>query len=209
MNKIKLAICDDHPLIVEGIKSYCQNSNTVNFVFNAEGKASLFNSLLKNKIDVLLLDIYLKDGECGAELCKEILLKYPELKIVGLSNVDNNYIILKMINNGAVGYLFKSASLSEILVAVETVFAGGVFYCYEAQLALSQSYKIHTEKPVVTKRESEVLNLLAKGLSSAEIAMMLFISIQTVDSHRKSLLNKFKVNKTVNLIAKAKEFNII
>lgn len=208
MSIIKLAICDDHPLIVEGIKSYLTNSKSINFVLKADGKAMLLKHLAKTRIDVLLLDVQLKDG-FGPDVCKEVLALYPKIKVIGLSNVDDNTTILKMINNGALGYLIKSSSLKEIEKAIELVYAGEVYYCSEAQLALLNFEKSQTEKPMITTREKDVLRLLANGLSSAEIAVELFISTQTVDSHRKNLLNKFKVNKTVNLIAKAKEFDII
>lgn len=208
MNKIKLGICDDHPLVAEGIKSYFNINKKIDFVLKANDKTMLLKLLSKTNIDVLLLDVNLKD-DFGPDICKEIMALYPKIKIIGLSTFDDSTTILKMISSGALGYLIKSSSLKEIEKAVEIVHAGEVYYCNEAQLALLNFSKNQTDKPIITTREKDVLRLLANGLSSTEIATELFISAQTVDSHRKNLLSKFKVNKTVNLITKAKEFGVI
>lgn len=208
MSNIKVTICDDHPLIVEGIKNFISKIKDIDIVCTSSTKEQLILLLKNNEIDIVLLDIQLtKDS--GVDICKEIKAKFPKTKVIGLSNIDESHIILKMIQNGASGYLIKHASLSEIEKAIRCVYTGEAYYCNEAQLALFQYSQNVGSIPPTTSREKEILALLAQGLNSAEIATQLFISSQTVDSHRKNLMNKFKVNKTINLIAEAKKFGII
>ena len=209
MNKIKVIICDDHPLISEGFQTFLSKKEDMQLVASVPSQKELNQFLSENTADVLILDIHLEDA-CGTEVCKDITHRFPQIKVIGLSNLEDSDIIMKMIANGASGYLVKSTPVSEIEIAIRTVHSGEVYLGREAQKILTQfSQKKTNEIPLITSREKEVLKLLAQGLSSAQAAEILFISPQTVDSHRKSLLNKFKVNKTVNLISKARELGII
>lgn len=100
--------------------------------------------------------------------------------------------------------------MDEIVKAITEVWQGGIYLGKEAQNILASILSNESlELPPITKREKEVLEFLAQGLTSSEIADKMFISSQTVDSHRKNLMQKFEVNKTVNLLQKAKEFGIL
>ena len=159
--------------------------------------------------DVLLLDIQLPDGN-GIDLCAEVKQAYPELKILGLSNLDDRNIILRMLNQGASGYLLKSAPMEEIEKAILHIYDGGVYLGQHAQNSLVLlKNNLSGEIPLVTRREKEVLHYLSQGLSSVEIAEKMFVSPLTVDTHRRNLLQKFNVSKTVNLLQKAKDLGII
>lgn len=208
MSVIKVMICDDHPLISEGLQKFITEREKMEIVAIAASKAELMENLKKSVADVLLLDINLPDGH-GIEICSLVKQEYPDIKIIGLSNFGEQNVILQMVNSGASGYLVKSTPVSEIESAIREVSRGGVFFGPEAQLAMSSFYRNKDDVPPLTKREKEVLDHLSKGLTSAEIGEKMFVSSQTVDSHRKSLMKKFKVNKTVNLLDKAKELNII
>ena len=209
MKKVKLVVCDDHPLISEGLQTFAEKRNEIQFLGSFSNQKDL-NAFLENNVaDILILDIHLPDN-CGTEVCKDLTKRYPDMKIIGLSNSDDPNIIMKMIKNGASGYLLKSAPIKELELAIQLVSDGDIYLGSEAQRAVSLFHvKNQAEIPPTTSREREVLSLLAKGFSSVEVAEKLFISPQTVDSHRKSLLQKFKVNKTVNLISKAKELGIL
>lgn len=209
MKKIKIIICDDHPLISKGFQNFIQTKEDMEFVGAVSSEQELNAFLEKKEADVLILDVQLPDN-CGTEICKNVLKKYPDLKIIGLSNIVESSVIIKMMQNGASGYLVKSAPITELELAIHTVVAGDVYLEGTAQRAVALcSIKKQQTIPPTTSREKDVLKLLAEGLTSVEIAEILFISSQTVYSHRKNLLHKFKVNKTVNLISKAKELGLI
>ena len=208
MSVIKIMICDDHPLISEGLQKFINEIEKMEVVATATSKAELIDNIKNTDVDVLLLDINLPDGN-GIEICDFVKKEYPNTKIIGLSSFSEKNIILQMVNSGASGYLVKSTSISEIELAIREVFQRNVYFGPEAQQAMSSFYREKDDFPPITKREKEVLGLLSQGLNSTEIAEAIFLSPQTVDTHRKNLMRKFKVNKTVNLLSKAKEKGII
>ncbi len=206
---IRTVICDDHPLITQGLKSYIDLNRQIQIVASAASAKELRDVLSVTDADVLLLDIQLPDGN-GIDLCAEIKQAYPELKILGLSNLDDRNIILRMLNQGASGYLLKSAPMEEIEKAILHIYDGGVYLGQHAQNSLVLlKNNLSGEIPPVTRREKEVLHYLSQGLSSVEIAEKMFVSPLTVDTHRRNLLQKFNVSKTVNLLQKAKDLGII
>ena len=206
---IRTVICDDQPLITQGLKSYIDLNRQIQIVASAASAKELRDVLSVTDADVLLLDIQLPDGN-GIDLCAEIKQAYPELKILGLSNLDDRNIILRMLNQGASGYLLKSAPMEEIEKAILHIYDGGVYLGQHAQNSLVLlKNNLSGEIPLVTRREKEVLHYLSQGLSSVEIAEKMFVSPLTVDTHRRNLLQKFNVSKTVNLLQKAKDLGII
>ena len=206
---IRTVICDDHPLITQGLKSYIDLNRQIQIVASAASAKELRDVLSVTDADVLLLDIQLPDGN-GIDLCAEVKQAYPELKILGLSNLDDRNIILRMLNQGASGYLLKSAPMEEIEKAILHIYEGGVYLGQHAQNSLVLlKNNLSGEIPLVTRREKEVLHYLSQGLSSVEIAEKMFVSPLTVDTHRRNLLQKFNVSKTVNLLQKAKDLGII
>ena len=206
---IRTVICDDHPLITQGLKSYIEAHSEIEVVASAASANELWQVLSDTEADVLLLDIQLPDGS-GVDLCPQVKQKYPHIQILGLSNIDDRNVILRMINGGASGYVLKSAPMEEIEKAIVHIFEGGVYLGSHAQKSLvTSSASVDEEIPPVTRREKEVLRYLAQGLSSVEIAEKMFVCPLTVDSHRRNMLQKFIVNKTVNLLQKAKDAVIL
>jgi DNA-binding NarL/FixJ family response regulator len=203
---IKIFIADDHYMVVEGIRSMLLQEENIEWMGHAMTAASCMAFLNQQQPDVLLLDINLPD-KSGIELCKEIKDRYPEIYIIGLSSFNQQSYIQKMMLNGASGYVLKNATREEIVNAIETVINGDTFLSYEASITMRENKD--AEIPVITRREKEVLQLIAEGLINKEIAEKLFISTTTVDTHRNSLLSKFDVKNTANLIRLAAQFNLI
>ncbi|MFA5649782.1 MAG: response regulator transcription factor [Proteiniphilum sp.] len=209
MKPIEIIICDDHPLIAEGLLSFVEQQPLMEIKAIATSASGLMETLETVSADILLLDINLPD-ESGLDLCLKIRKEYPEMKILALSNLNQRSIILRMLHHGASGYLLKSAPTKEIEQAIYQIHEGGVYFGKETQRILSSfTDKELNEVPSVTRREKEVLSYLAEGLTTPEIARKMYISTLTVDSHRKSLMKKFDSNKTVNLVQKAKEAGVI
>lgn len=203
---IKIFITDDHYMIVEGIRSLLQYEKDIEWMGHAMNAASCLAFLQHQQPDVILMDINLPD-KSGIDLCKEVKTKCPDIQIVGLSSFNQQSFIQKMMDNGASGYVLKNATREDLLEAIETVMKGQKFLSQEA---VSTILKNEDSKiPVITRREKEVLLLIAEGLTNHEIGDKLFISTTTVDTHRKNLMAKFEVKNTASLIRMAAQYKFI
>ena len=192
----KTFIVDDHYMVIEGIRSLLQNEKNIEWMGHAMTASSCLAFLNKQLPDVILMDINLPDTS-GIDLCKEVKTKYPSVFIIGLSTFNQQSFIQKMMDNGASGYVLKNATQDEITSAIETVMKGKTYLSEEASNTLR---KDNGATIVLTRREKEVLELIADGMTNAEIAQKLFISVTTVDTHRKNLLAKFETKNTAALI---------
>ncbi len=197
--KIKLFIVDDHYMVIEGIRSLLQNETVVEWIGHASNAESCLGFLEKQQPDVILMDVNLPDRN-GTELCKAVKQKFPSVHVLGLSTFNQRPVIRNMMDNGASGYVLKNATKEELLEAITTVAMGKAYLSFEAALSLRET---PNDTPVITRREKEVLQLIAEGLTNAEIAEKLFISTPTVNTHRKSLIEKFDAANTAVLIGKA------
>lgn len=198
-NIIKLFIVDDHQMLIEGIKSLLQDQKAIEIVGSANNAELCKQFFLTQTADVILMDINLPDTS-GIELTAILLEKHPKLKIIALSTFTQGSYVRKMMENGAKGYLLKNASKFEILKAINTVDSGNCYLTLEADEALKYEINLQNKLPKITKREKEVLVLIVEGLTNPQIAEKLYISIDTVDSHRKNLYLKLNVNNTAMLI---------
>ncbi len=197
--KTKLFIVDDHYMVIEGIRSLLQNETGIEWVGHATDADSCLRLLRIDEPDVILMDVSLPDRN-GTELCKEVKQKFPGVQVLGLSTFNQQAIIRNMLDNGASGYVLKNATKEELLRAITTVAMGKTYLSFEAVLSLREQPR---DAPVITRREKEVLQLIAEGLTNGEIAEKLFVSILTVNTHRKSLIAKFDAANTAVLIGKA------
>ena len=203
---IKIFITDDHYMIVEGIRSLLQHEEGIEWMGHAMNAASCLAFLQQHQPDVILMDINLPDVS-GIDLCKEVKTKYPAIHIVGLSSFNQQSFIQKMMDNGASGYVLKNATREELREAIETVMSGVKFLSIEAAATIEKNDD--SKIPILTRREKEVLGLIAEGLTNHQIGEKLFISTTTVDTHRKNLLSKFDAKNTATLIRLAAQFQFI
>ena len=201
----KVFIVDDHYMVIEGIRSLLQNEKYIEWAGHAMNAASCLAFLQRQQPDVILMDINLPD-KSGIDLCKEVKEKYPSVFIIGLSTFNQQSFIQKMMDNGASGYVLKNATQEELMEAITAVVKGKTYLSFEA----SQTMKNKPASTIVlTRREKEVLELIASGMTNNEIAQKLFISSTTVDTHRKNLLAKFEVKNTALLIRMAAQKQLI
>lgn len=203
--KINLFIVDDHYMIIEGIQSLLMQEKDVSWMGHATDATSCLSFLKIRQPDVILMDISLPD-KTGIDLCREVKALYPSIFIIGLSTFNQHSFISKMIDNGASGYILKNATRRELMEAVTTVVKGQLFLSAEAARVLQQSPEMAI---ILTRREKEILELIAAGFTNNEIAAQLYISITTVDTHRKNLLNKFDSRNVASLVRKASQLNFI
>jgi DNA-binding NarL/FixJ family response regulator len=202
----RVFIVDDHYMVIEGIRSLLQTEKTIEFVGHAMTAASCLSFLQMQQPDVLLMDINLPD-KSGIDLCREVKDKYPFIFILGLSTFNQQSFIQKMVANGASGYVLKNATKEELMIGIRTVMKGKLYLSDEAAQSLQK--KNNSNIPVLTRREKEVLALIAEGMTNNEIAKKLFVSSTTVDTHRKNLLAKFDAKNTALLIRSASQMQLI
>jgi len=204
---IKIFIVDDHYMVIEGIHSLLQNETDVEWMGHATNAASCMAFLQQQKPDVILMDINLPD-KSGIDLCKEVKSIYPGIYILGLSTFNQQSFIEKMMANGASGYVIKNATQQELMEAIHTVMKGKEYLSFDAAVALRKSDS-QNDLPVITRREKEVLLLIAEGMTNGEIAQQLFIGISTVDTHRKNLLAKLGAKNTASLVRIATQLQLV
>jgi DNA-binding NarL/FixJ family response regulator len=206
-NKITtILLVDDHTLVIEGMRALLERTPFVHIVGTAGNAADAIVLLKENVINITFVDINLPDIS-GIELCAIIRKEFPGTQVIALSTFKQRSFVKQMIGNGAAGYLVKSADREEIEAAIQAVLSGKMYFSNEISNATESVNE--EEAPTLTRREKEIMQLIAEGKTSYEIAHSLFLSIYTVDTHRKNLLTKFEVSNTALLIKMATKFGII
>ena len=204
---IKIAITDDHTIVIEGIKTMLKSNKDVEVIQSFENLNNTFENL-EDAIQVLLLDINLPDGN-GINACKELLIKFPNLKIIALTNFEDSIFIKQILKNGAMGYLLKNTSKSELIEAIKEVINGNRYLPKKINdILLNDSIGLENSSffiPKLTTREKEILALIIKEFTTDEIANELFVSAKTVESHRSNLIQKLGVKNSAGLVRVAFE----
>ncbi|MFM9838676.1 MAG: response regulator [Cyclobacteriaceae bacterium] len=202
---IRVFIVDDHPMVIEGLSAMLRSQPEIELAGFATNAASCLGYFVTQTSDVVLMDINLPD-KSGIELCALVKAKSPKAKIIALSNFDQLSYVERMKDSGASGYLLKNTPLAELMEAIQTVSKGGAWWNYLENFTDQMEAK---SVMLLTRREKEVLNLIADGLTNNEIADKLFVSSSTVDSHRKNLISKLNVKNTAALVRTALEHRLI
>ncbi|GGC36060.1 DNA-binding response regulator [Parapedobacter defluvii] len=207
MGRINVLVADDHPMVLEGMRSMLAEIDFVAVAGLAQNASQALELIKANKPDIVITDINMPEIS-GIELTAEIGKEYPGIKVIAMSTFNERSYISQMVQQGASGYLLKSASKEEIETAILTVNAGRLYMSLDLDMSKQEQQEIK-KIPVLTSREKEVLLLIAEGLTNPQIAERLFVSPYTVDSHRKNLLTKFEVNNTAGLIKLAVRIGLV
>lgn len=205
---IKVYIVDDHAVVIEGIYSLLQKEKDIEMAGYASNAANCLQYFSNHTADVILMDISLPDMN-GVDLCKLIKKNYPGIMVLALSTFNQGTYIRKMMESGASGYLLKNAGRQEIIEAIKVVVKGKTYLSFDAGQALKSGTEQLNSIPPLTKREKEVLAAVAEGLTNMQIAEKLFISVDTVESHRKNLHAKLNVKNTAMLVRFALENELL
>lgn len=214
--RINVALVDDHRLFREGVTLILKQDTEIEVVLEAENGQCFLNLLkTKNSPDVVLLDLEMPVMD-GIETTKTLREAYPEIKVIIVSMYKDDRMIAYLMEVGAHGYLLKDASSEEFIHAVKTVYQKGMYFNERASNAMLNGLRDKRRKPPkvgsdyqLTARELEVLELIAEGLTTAEIGEKLFLSVRTIEGHRKNLISKLNVRNTAALIVKAVRENLI
>ena len=206
MKKISLAIIDDHAVVIDGLKTMLSALPQLQIDFTTQSGSALLHYLQSAAPDVLLMDIQMPEFS-GIDLCKQVVRTQPKVKVIAFSSFDDSNYVKQVFRNGAKGYLLKNCDKQTIVKAIETV-AEGEEYMDDAikRILLQESLTGHRRSIFdvpLTKREKEILKLIAEGHSSQEIADQLFISLRTVETHRLNINQKLDVKNTAGLVKEA------
>ena len=207
-----ILVIDDHPLVTDGIKTMLAAHAEMLVAASAKTAKEALALLEQTIFDIILLDISLPDGD-GLALCAEIRKTNKQSKIIGLSSTNETGIITQFLQRGGNGYLLKNMERQELIEAIEQVQVGKIYLCKGANEKILEQYRnidVATQQvPVLTRRETEILQLLNEGLTGPQIAKQLFLSPLTVETHRKNLMQKFNANNAQLLLKLARQNRLI
>jgi len=199
--KYKTVIVDDHPIVISGISGLLSDLENIEIVEKFESGIALLDYIEDNKVDLILMDIFLPVIN-GVDLCKTIKQKHPKIVIIGMSSQSERSLVMQFIQNGGNGYILKNASFDEFKNCIYKAIEGEIVFSEEVKTIISQPLSEDLERiPGLSRRERDIALLLSQGKSTQEIADDLFLSFLTVQTHRRNILQKYKMKNVAELIA--------
>lgn len=208
---IKLLLVDDHQMVRLGLSSYFSIQDDMEVIGEAEDGQEGVNQALSLRPDVILMDLVM-DGMDGIEATKEILAQWPEAKIIIVTSFIDDEKVFPAMEAGASGYMLKTSSASEIADAIRSAYEGDTVFEEEVTQKIiehdhmPQEYLLHDD---LTNRETEILQLIAQGLSNQEIADECFITLKTVKTHVSNILSKLDVSDRTQATIYAFKHNLV
>lgn len=205
-------IADDHQMFVDGLKSLLEEEEELHVVGEARNGVEVLTFCDREPVDIVIMDINMPVMD-GIQASRELSKKHPSVKILGLSMYNDRDYISDILKAGALGYVLKNTGKENLLNAIGTLISGSNYLSEEASQTLLNSfmktgrYEHAMEK--LSDREKEVLECIASGLTTQEIGDKLFISKNTVETHRKNLLYKLKARNTAELVNNAYKHRVI
>jgi len=212
MNPVNLLIADDHTMFLQGITALLEQEPNITVIDKAINGIEALEIVKKGVVDFVILDISMPEMD-GIELSKILKKQYPNVKILIVSTHSNVMVVSRLIRIGVNGYLLKNAEKEELLKAINTIASGENYFAEELEEKhLSNSSRIEKQVSNLTElssREKEILVLIAHEYNTAEIAEKTFISLNTVNTHRRNLLSKLNAKNTAGLVKYAVENGLV
>ncbi len=203
--KTKVLLVDDHKVFREGLRSLIEQQPDLDVIDDAETGRIAVEKAFRLKPDVVIMDVAMPDLN-GIEATRQICAKAPETKVVALSMHSDKRFVAGMLQAGALGYLLKSNAFDEVVHAVRTVLANKHYVSRDIADTIVRDYVSHIAQPQpdrrseLSPREREVLQLLAEGHSTKEVAERLHVSTNTVDTHRAHIMTKLNIRTFADLV---------
>lgn len=222
MNEIRLVLVDDHDVVRTSLKMYLESHRGFRVVGEANNGETALQVILDNQPDVVVMDITMP-GMSGLEATRRIKVSSPNCKVLALTIHSDKQYFFEMLSAGALGYLTKQAAAEELIAAIQAVAEGDVYlqpalarWLLEDYQRLVTDYDLTADREkesksleVLSKRERQVLELVAQGLNSAQIAETLGISPKTVARHRERIMNKLDLHSATQLVKFAIQTGLI
>ena len=210
MNEIKLIIADDHELFRNGLAELLRKHDDIKIVKSVADGVE-FMALVNSQFeaDIVLLDITMPNMD-GFQVLKELKNSNSDIKPIVISMHNDGNYIAKCAKMGAYGYLLKNTDEAELILAIRSVNSGKKYFSAEiSEKMINFMSEQSISENILSNKETEVLGLIAKGLTTKEIAAKLFVSSRTIETHRANILKKLEVKNTAELIKKAAKMNLI
>jgi two-component system, NarL family, nitrate/nitrite response regulator NarL len=207
---IRVFLVDDHPLVLDGISSRLQEESHIEVVGQANNGKEAIEKAHKIQPDIVLMDVNMPVMG-GLEAMRQFKEELPGIRVLILSMHDDQEYIVKLMHEGASGYVLKDVSSNELIKAIEAVYQGSTYFSAGASKSLFNNFEKATaeQENNLTKREETVLTLIAEGQCNKEIARTLNISVRTVETHRQNIKNKLDIHTAAGLARYAIEHNLI
>ncbi|PCJ66856.1 MAG: hypothetical protein COA58_05235 [Bacteroidetes bacterium] len=193
MNDLSIAIVDDHILFADALKEVLPVNSTIATAITFSRGEDLLTHFESDSVDLVLLDVGIKNGKSGFEILKEIKYRRPHIKVIMLSMHTQRKYVNTAKELGANGYLIKESSAQDLKKAIDKVARGCDFYT-------DHEFNEPNKLDILSKSEYEIAELLIQGKSSKEIAEETFRSKETIDTHRKNIYRKLEINGIVDLL---------
>lgn len=217
LKKIRIHLADDHQILIDGIRTLLHTIPVFEVVGFSLNGSSIFNEVTDNKSDILILDINMPEKD-GIEVIKEFSEKGFPCKVIVLSSHDDLRIIKEVMKLGASGYLTKKCAGENIVEAIQTVSRGEEYFCKSVREKIFSTLtkdnpKVNRQESnpnsILTERELEIITLISLEYSGKEISDRLFISTNTVETHRKNIMKKLDAKNSISLVKYALRNNLV
>jgi len=202
--KTKVMLVDDHQIVREGLRSLIEKNGDMEVVGEAGDGRTAISLSSKLQPQVVLMDVSMPELN-GIEATRQLLKKYPQVKVLGLSVHVRKSYVSDMLQAGASGYMLKNCTFHELTKAINAVMEDHMYLSPSlTDVMLDEYINFQTDKsfttcPVLSPREREVLQLLAEGKSTKQIALVLHVSAKTIATHREHIMNKLDIHNIVDL----------
>ncbi|WP_412518172.1 nitrate respiration regulation response regulator NreC [Staphylococcus simulans] len=206
---MRIVIADDHAVVRTGFSMILNFQEDMEVVDTAAEGVEAYQKVMQHRPDVLIMDLSMPPGESGLIATSKIMESFPETKILILTMYDDDEYLFHVLRNGAKGYILKNAPDEQLISAVRTVYRGDTYIDPKMTTSLVNEFVNHSEKDgkntndpfrILSKRELEVLPLIAKGYGNKDIAEKLFISVKTVEAHKTHIMQKLELKSKPELV---------
>lgn len=214
METIRILIADDHEVIHNGIKDFLRHYKNYVVIGDAYNGREAIEKSLQLKPDIVFMDISMPVLN-GIEATREIIEKLPQIKVIAVSQHEENEYVFRFLKSGGFGYLLKNSRKENFIEAIELAIKGKRYVSQDISARMfnhtmkKENQKLQTENLHLTRREIEIVKKIAEEKSNQEIALEMNISLRTVETHRRNIMQKMKVNNVVSLLKKAASLNLI
>ncbi len=215
MAKIRLLLVDDHILVRQGIRSLLETQDGIEVVAEASGGHEAIAKAAEFQPDVILMDLAMPDLN-GMEATRQIKTEHPQIQVLALSMHGTDDYLFRVLESGASGYVLKEADVADLMAAITAVHAGGAFIypslakkLVEELLLRVGSGEDRSSYDNLTAREKEILTMIGDGLTNAEIAAKVSLSVHTVQTHRSNIMEKLGLHNRAQLVTYAARVGLI
>lgn len=215
---MRIVIADDHAVVRTGFSMILNYQDDMEVVGTAADGLEAYQKVMEHKPDVLIMDLSMPPGESGLIATSKIAESFPETKILILTMYDDEEYLFHVLKNGAKGYILKNAPDEQLILAIRTVYQGETYVDMKLTTSLVNEYISNSSKDetatsdpfkILSKREIEILPLIAKGYGNKEIAEKLFVSVKTVEAHKTHIMQKLDLKSKPELVEYAMKKKLV